>query len=60
MCRPLQWKVASRAAPATSATMTLTTPSAGARDLIASLDCRTNADHRLADLNRVAACDLRP
>ena len=27
-------------------------------DLVASLDFRTSADHRLADLNRVAACDL--
>jgi hypothetical protein len=27
-------------------------------DLVASLDCRASADHRLADLNRVAACDL--
>jgi hypothetical protein len=27
-------------------------------DLVASLDFRTNAEHRLADLNRVAACDL--
>jgi hypothetical protein len=29
-------------------------------DLVASLDFRASADHRLADLNRVAACDLRP
>ena len=28
-------------------------------DLVASLDSRASADHRLADLNRVAACDLR-
>ena len=28
------------------------------RDLVASLDFRASADHRLADLNRVAACDL--
>ena len=28
-------------------------------DLIASLDFRASADDRLADLNRVAACDLR-
>ena len=28
-------------------------------DLVASLDFRASADHRLADLNRVAACDLR-
>ena len=27
-------------------------------DLVASLDIRASADHRLADLNRVAACDL--
>jgi len=27
-------------------------------DLVASLDFRANAEHRLADLNRVAACDL--
>jgi hypothetical protein len=27
-------------------------------DLVASLDFRAGADHRLADLNRVAACDL--
>ena len=27
-------------------------------DLVASLDCRASAEHRLADLNRVAACDL--
>ena len=27
-------------------------------DLVASLDLRASADHRLADLNRVAACDL--
>jgi len=27
-------------------------------DLVASLDFRASADHRLADLNRVAACDL--
>jgi hypothetical protein len=27
-------------------------------DLVANLDCRAGADHRLADLNRVAACDL--
>jgi hypothetical protein len=27
-------------------------------DLVASLDFRTRAEHRLADLNRVAACDL--
>jgi hypothetical protein len=27
-------------------------------DLVASLDFRTSAEHRLADLNRVAACDL--
>jgi hypothetical protein len=27
-------------------------------DLVASLDLRTSADRRLADLNRVAACDL--
>jgi hypothetical protein len=26
--------------------------------LVASLDFRASADHRLADLNRVAACDL--
>jgi hypothetical protein len=26
--------------------------------LVASLDFRTSAEHRLADLNRVAACDL--
>jgi hypothetical protein len=28
-------------------------------DLVASLDFRASTDHRLADLNRVAACDLR-
>ena len=28
-------------------------------DLLASLDFRANAEHRLADLNRVAAYDLR-
>jgi hypothetical protein len=28
-------------------------------DLVASLDFRASAEHRLADLNRVAACDLR-
>jgi hypothetical protein len=28
-------------------------------DLVASLDFRASADHRLADLNRVAVCDLR-
>jgi len=27
-------------------------------DLVASLDFRASADHRLADLNRVAVCDL--
>ena len=27
-------------------------------DLVASLDIRASADHRLADLDRVAACDL--
>src|SRR5712671_4871112 len=27
-------------------------------DLVPSLDFRAAADHRLADLNRVAACDL--
>ena len=27
-------------------------------DLVASLDFRASAEHRLADLNRVAACDL--
>jgi hypothetical protein len=27
-------------------------------DLVASLDFRASTDHRLADLNRVAACDL--
>jgi hypothetical protein len=27
-------------------------------DLVASLDCRAGADHRLADLDRVARCDL--
>jgi hypothetical protein len=27
-------------------------------DLVASLDFRTSAEHRLAELNRVAACDL--
>jgi hypothetical protein len=27
-------------------------------DLVASLDFRASAGHRLADLNRVAACDL--
>jgi hypothetical protein len=27
-------------------------------DLIAGLDFRASAEHRLADLNRVAACDL--
>jgi hypothetical protein len=27
-------------------------------DLVASLDLRANANHRLADLDRVAACDL--
>jgi hypothetical protein len=27
--------------------------------LVASLDFRAGAVHRLADLNRVAACDLR-
>jgi hypothetical protein len=27
--------------------------------LVASLDFRAGADHRLVDLNRVAACDLR-
>jgi hypothetical protein len=27
-------------------------------DLVASLDSRASADQRLADLNRVAACDL--
>jgi hypothetical protein len=27
-------------------------------DLVASLDFRASADHRLADLNRVAACHL--
>jgi hypothetical protein len=26
--------------------------------LVASLDFRASADHRLDDLNRVAACDL--
>jgi hypothetical protein len=26
--------------------------------LVASLDFRASADHRLADLNRVAACDF--
>jgi hypothetical protein len=28
-------------------------------DLVASLDFRASTDDRLADLNRVAACDLR-
>jgi hypothetical protein len=28
-------------------------------DLLASLDFRAGADRRLADINRVAACDLR-
>jgi hypothetical protein len=28
-------------------------------DLVASLDFRASADRRLADINRVAACDLR-
>jgi hypothetical protein len=28
-------------------------------DLVASLDFRAGADRRLADINRVAACDLR-
>jgi hypothetical protein len=28
-------------------------------DLVASLDFRASADRRLADLDRVAACDLR-
>ena len=28
-------------------------------DLVASLDFRASADQRLADINRVAACDLR-
>ena len=27
-------------------------------DLVASLDFRASADHRLADLNRIAVCDL--
>jgi hypothetical protein len=27
-------------------------------DLVASLDFRASAEHRLADLNRTAACDL--
>lgn len=27
-------------------------------DLVASLDFRASAEHRLADLNRVAACEL--
>jgi len=27
-------------------------------DLVASLDFRASAEHRLAELNRVAACDL--
>ena len=27
-------------------------------DLVASFDFRASAEHRLADLNRVAACDL--
>lgn len=27
-------------------------------DLVASLDCRASTEHRLADLNRVAAYDL--
>jgi hypothetical protein len=27
-------------------------------DVVASLDFRASAEHRLADLNRVAACDL--
>src|SRR6476620_490355 len=27
-------------------------------DLLASLDLRANADHRLVDINRVAGCDL--
>jgi hypothetical protein len=27
-------------------------------DLVASLDFTASADHRLADLNHVAACDL--
>ena len=27
-------------------------------DLVASLEFRASAEHRLADLNRVAACDL--
>jgi len=27
-------------------------------DLVASLDFRASGEHRLADLNRVAACDL--
>jgi hypothetical protein len=27
-------------------------------NLLASLDLRANADRRLADINRVAACDL--
>ena len=27
-------------------------------DLVASLDFRASAEHRLADLNRVAVCDL--
>jgi hypothetical protein len=27
-------------------------------DLVASLDFRASAEHRLSDLNRVAACDL--
>jgi hypothetical protein len=27
-------------------------------DLVARLDLRASADHRLADINRVAACDL--
>jgi hypothetical protein len=27
-------------------------------DLVASLDFRASAEHRLADLNRIAACDL--
>jgi hypothetical protein len=27
-------------------------------DLVASLDIRASADHRLGDLDRVAACDL--
>jgi hypothetical protein len=28
-------------------------------DLVASLDFRANADRRLADINRLATCDLR-